>query len=85
VSSSSEATGGATVVEVVVGGTPGATIEARIRGTVHATATVAGDGRVALTLRPTAQDIKVDARVDLRYVDGSASGPPLGIRLSALL
>jgi hypothetical protein len=85
VSSSSAASGGATVVEVVVGGSPGATIEARIRGTVHATATVAGDGRVVLTLHPSAQDIKVDARVDLRYVDGTASSPPLGVRLSALL
>lgn len=85
VSSTSSTAAGATVVEVVVSGTPGASVEARIRGTIHASATIAADGRAVLVLHPTAQDVSVDARVDLRYVDGSASGPPLGIRLSALV
>lgn len=85
VSSSSQTTSGQTVVDVVISGAAGATVEARIRGTVHASATIGADGRVVLTLRPSAQDISVDARVDLRYTDGSASGPPAAVRLSALL
>ncbi|MFE7844012.1 sigma-70 family RNA polymerase sigma factor [Microbacterium sp. NPDC057407] len=85
VSSSSQQISGATVVEVIVAGPAGATVEARIRGTLQASAPIGADGTALLVLRPSAKDVAADARVELRTVDGAAGGPALGRRLSDLL
>lgn len=82
VSSSSRQESGATVVDVIVSGTPGTAVEARIRGTVHASTTFAADGTALLVLRPSAKDLATDAHVDVRSNGG---GPGLRLRLSDLL
>ena len=65
------------------GGAAGATVQARIRGTVRATALLEG-GTAVLTIAPTAAELASDARLELRYVNGSRLGTPASTRLSDL-
>uniref|UniRef100_UPI0035AF148F hypothetical protein n=1 Tax=Microbacterium sp. TaxID=51671 RepID=UPI0035AF148F len=84
-SGSSVATAEQTTITLVVAGTPGATVEARIRGTARAGATLDADGRAVLTVLPSAQELAVDARLELRYAAGPLTGVPTSVRLSTLL
>ncbi len=76
---------GQTNLEVVVSGAPGATVQARIRGVVQGAALIGDTGTATLLILPSALDLRVDARVDFRFVDGNRSGPPVSARLSELL
>ena len=68
-----------------VSGAPGATVQARIRGSVVDAAPLDARGAATLTLQPSTHDLETDARVELRYVAGDRMGRPLGVRLSELL
>lgn len=83
-SSSSEADGQTTIALVAVGA-PGGTVQVRIRGIVHGTETLGADGRATVLVQPTAQDLVIDARLELRYVSGDTMGIPVSARLSALV
>jgi hypothetical protein len=83
VSSSATTSDGSTSIDVTVGGPAGATVQARIRGSVRATALLDG-GTAVLTIVPTAAELAADARLELRYVDGARVGTPVGTRLSDL-
>ena len=83
VSSSASTADGSTAIDVTVGGAEGATVQARIRGTVRATALLE-DGTAVLTIAPTAAELAADARLELRYVNGSHVGTPVSTRLSDL-
>ncbi len=83
-SSSSEADGQTTIALVAIGA-PGGTVQVRIRGIVHGTETLGADGRATVLVQPTARDLAIDARLELRYVSGDTMGIPVSARLSALV
>jgi len=68
-----------------IAGTPGATVQVRVRGTIVATATVEGSGTTTVTVHPSAHDIETNARVEVRYVAGDRLGPPAARALADLI
>lgn len=72
----------ATTLALVVGGVPGATVQARIHNVPVASAVIPQSGTVTLLVTPSERDLQTGARIDVRYVDGSRFGPPVGARLS---
>jgi RNA polymerase sigma factor (sigma-70 family) len=85
VSSSSAVEGAQSTITLVAAGEAGATVQARVRGVVLATGAIGDDGRAVLVVQPSAQDLAIDARLELRYVAGELAGIPVSARLSALL
>jgi RNA polymerase sigma factor (sigma-70 family) len=76
---------GQVTIEALVSGVPGTTAQARIRGVVHAAATIGEEGTVTLVLNPSEQEITTDALVELRYVSDRRYGLPVSTPLSELL
>lgn len=84
-SSPSSSVDGQTFVHLTISGEPGAVVQVRIRGVVAGSATIGPDGTAPLTLQPTALDLQVDARVEVRYTEAGHPGAMAGARLSELL
>ena len=80
----SPATGEVTL-SIEVSGTPGATVQVRIRGSVVDATTVGDSGAATLILQPSGQDVATNARIEVRYAAGDRLGPPSGAFLSDLL
>ncbi|WP_461474376.1 sigma-70 family RNA polymerase sigma factor [Microbacterium sp. HJ5] len=85
VSSTSIAADGATTIEITLQGPAGATVQARIRGSVRASATIGVGGSATLIVHPSSQEVAADSRVEFRYVAGAQGGQVASHRISELL
>ncbi|MFH8250583.1 sigma-70 family RNA polymerase sigma factor [Microbacterium sp. B2969] len=70
------------VFTIVATGEPGATVELLLNGSVASSGQVDAGGTVALSFEPTFGQVNSNARVQLRYRAGEATGTPVVMRLS---